>query len=385
MPRAYHETQKQLINSSKATTYAMPGMDIEYNHDLKVSEEFLAGYPTIRDLLKDDRLIGAFEYFDLRAKSHKRMVEVLGVWSLVTGLVPLMAAAVRVMIGEGAFSKLTLLRLTAECSGLVSVLIILWGRLRRHRVQWCRATFCRERLRQWHFQTFLDGGLVDLFARHREAFITELDRRWGALLQDLRDGYGMMTEFVRLSSHDVDFLHPTTQYSEKALAEDVVAALWTLRLEHQLRFSRRKIEPESESAGLALEERTALAESLGSSTLVGAIMIGALTFVVSIDHLLLGSFGLPWNSDSIGRILTGAALLLTVLSAASRAYCAGYTLPEEPESYHEYCERVMELRSAFISVSSVGEKLNQLARLEEEAASELRRVLRMKMRATFVF
>jgi hypothetical protein len=77
--------------------------------------------------------------------------------------------------------------------------------------------------------------------------------------------------------------------------------------------------------------------------------------------------------------------MLAVLSAASRAYRAGCTLPDESESYDEYCDRIRDVRLMFKSVPETDKRLQQLKRLEEEAASELRRFLRMKSRATFIF
>ena len=84
------------------------------------------------------------------------------------------------------------------------------------------------------------------------------------------------------------------------------------------------------------------------------------------------------------RSLGGTALLLAVLSAASRAYRAGFTLPDESESYEEYCDRVRELKAVSKSLSNENEKLRELEQLEEEAAAELGRLHRMKTRATFV-
>lgn len=88
--------------------------------------------------------------------------------------------------------------------------------------------------------------------------------------------------------------------------------------------------------------------------------------------------------DSRGAI-GGMALLLAVISAASRAYRAGFTLPDESESYEEYCDRVRELKAVFNKLSNENEKRREMEQLEEEAAAELRRFLRMKTRATFVF
>jgi hypothetical protein len=85
------------------------------------------------------------------------------------------------------------------------------------------------------------------------------------------------------------------------------------------------------------------------------------------------------------RFLGGLALLLAVVSAASRAYRAGFTLPDELENYDEYYDRLREIEVVFGRVTQPEEKLRQLAQLEAESAAELRRFLQMKLRSTFVF
>ena len=162
-------------------------------------------------------------------------------------------------------------------------------------------------------------------------------------------------------------------------------ALSTLRFEHQLRYSHRKTEAEGEEAGLALEERTNLSESVATFTLAGAVVVGAFGFFVALSQAFPGLALFSGNAEPASRVLAGSALLLAVLSAASRAYRAGYTLPDESESYKEYCDRIREYKAVFESATNAEEKFRQLENLEAEAASELRRFLRMKMRATFIF
>jgi hypothetical protein len=373
-----------------------PGLVIEYNHDLDVSEGFLSGFSPIRDALRDERLWKRFQEYDKEAKVHKRSFERLGLIALVVGLLPLVTSALRMMIGEPVFASFWGIVLGAEFGGVLSVVLVIWNRVKRHRVLWCQAVFCRERLRQWHFQTFLDGGLISSLITRREHFDKEFARRWGVLQQNLRDGYGMMTEFLHdgVESGDLFPEHKFTPYPDPSLAKIVFDALWTLRLEHQLRFSRRKIEPTGEQAGLALEERTTWSESVASATLAGAVIVSALAFFVGISHLIVWvrqvpapQGNAPWEDFhiAVSRFLGGLALFLAVVSAGSRAYRAGFTLPDETESYEEYCDRIRELKAVFRTVTNDEERLRLLKHMEEESASELRRFLRMKMRATFVF
>jgi hypothetical protein len=360
-----------------------PAVILQYNHDLDVSEKFLAVYSPIRDLLRDERLLAAFKTFDIHALKYKRAFHRLGLWALILGLVPLVLAAIRMMAGEPLFGAVGDVGLVAELCGLLSICVLLWMRGRRYRLRWCHAVFCRERLRQWHFQRFLDGQLVERLATGEAAARDELERRWVKLQESLRDGYGVMIEFLKGDSHARDLFHPATEYANGALADSVFDALSTVRFEHQIAYSRPKIDPEGEAKGLALEERARLSETVASVSLAGAITMSALAFLVSGAHMLDSDAWLPWDHLSVTRCLGGAALLLSVLSAGSRAYRAGFTLPDEAESYGEYCDRIRESQ-AILRSASHPLKLRELQRFESEAAAELRRFLRMKTRATFI-
>ncbi len=361
------------------------GLNMEYNHDLDVSEGFLCAYPGIRAALKDARLLEAFQFYDRQARAHKRSFQLLGFSSLILGLIPLLVASLRMIAGESAFARMSQISILAEFCGVASVCLVLWIRRKQHRVLWCQAVFCRERLRQWHFQKFLDGKLIHLLVNEPAAYERELGRRWGELQQNLLDGPGMMGEFMSAGSHRNDFFHEAVAYDGETIAKPVFDALRTLRFQHQLRFSRVKIEPEGERTGMALKQRTTLSETVASATLAGAILVTALTFFASSAHILFHGTAFPWDPLTLTRDLSGAALFLGLLSAASRAYRAGYTLPDEAESCEEYCDHVRELTAVFENVSSDREKLHAMKHLEEESAAELRRFLRMKARATFVF
>jgi len=109
-------------STAAGTVNAVPvGLEIEYNHDLDVAEEFLAVYPSIREALKDQRLLKKFVYFDRVARTHKRSFQLLGLWSLVLGLVPLVVAALRMTVGESAFAGVADIGVVSELCGVASV------------------------------------------------------------------------------------------------------------------------------------------------------------------------------------------------------------------------------------------------------------------------
>jgi hypothetical protein len=377
------EEESLSMGKPAITSQALHGMEFQYNHDLDVSDEFLANYKDIQHALKDRRLIGAFESYNARAALHKKWFERLGLISLILGILSLESAALQMTLG-GVPKGLRPLWSAAEAGGLIAALLMIWERIRRHRFQWCLAVFCRERLRQWHFQKFLDGRLISLLATDPAAYDKELDKRWINLQESLRDGPGMMNEFK--SNTENDFFHTPSVYADSELVPEVLESLKTLRVEHQLGFSNRKLESDADGSGLALQERMSWSETVASFSLAGAVLISALSVFLPITRPeWFAARNFSSSGPNFARILGGFALMLAVLSAGSRAYRAGCTLPDESESYDEYCDRIREVRLVFKSLPESEDRLQQLKRLEEEAAAELRRFLRMKSRATFIF
>jgi len=360
------------------------GMKSSYNHDLNVSDSFLSLFPDIAEVLRDERLLTMFATYEDLSKKYKSRFHALGLWSLILGCIPLFLASMHLTIGERNFDAVPSIALVAGVSGAISVVLQIILRHNRYRVLWCQAVFCRERLREWHFQQFLDGEFICLIKTNKPAYLAERDRRWNSLLQNLQDGYGLMVEYISYSSRDTNFFVEPSNYPDLGIAKSVYSALWTLRFEHQLRYSRRKTGAEGEPSEMALQERSSFSEAVASAALAGAVCTSALALIIPCIGFFYHSPRLESLSPVIGRILDGFAVGLAIVSAATRAYRAGYTLPDESESYEEYCDKIRESRAIFINSMDPKEKLRQLNSLEEESASELRRFLRMKSRATFL-
>ena len=350
----------------------LPGIKTQYNHDLNVSGEFLCDFSMIRDALEDQRLLNEFRRYEGLAKSQKVWFQTLGLLSLLLGLLSLGAAAFQIILGDSLAGEFPVIWRAANVAAFASLFLIVWMRVGGYRRRWCLAVFCRERLRQWHFQKFLDGELMGKIVTDRNQYDSQLNEKWNELQQNLRDGFGMMQDFMASRSRQNDFFFEYKPYPiSSALGQTVLRALRTLRLDHQLRYTRRKEEVHGEGTGMALREHDSIAETVASVTLGGAVLVNALTVVFA-------------SRVNLSRALNGGALLLTVLSAASRAYRSGLTVPEEAESYSEYGDAVRQAKAIFDYTDFQGQFL-QLQRVEEESAAELRRFLKMKIHANFIF
>src|SRR6266851_2349175 len=119
------KSTSQRVSTASESVGAEPvGLHIAYNHDLDVSEAFLCAFPSIREALRDERLLERFNYFDQKAKDHKRSFHRLGRWSLILGMVPLVVAAVRMIVGEPLFIRVADANIAAELCGVASVCLV---------------------------------------------------------------------------------------------------------------------------------------------------------------------------------------------------------------------------------------------------------------------
>src|SRR5271157_3755110 len=129
-----------------------PGMRVEYNHDLDVSEGFLESCSPLQAALRDERLLRQFNLFDNQAKVNKSWFHILGVGSVLFALLALTSASMSFLNKGAAGSTVTWIWIIADAGSVIAIALVICNRVMRHRVRWCQAVFCRERLRQWHFQ-----------------------------------------------------------------------------------------------------------------------------------------------------------------------------------------------------------------------------------------
>ena len=364
---------------------------VHYNHDLDVDHSLLSVFPTLAEALRDERVLALFKEYDRRARKHKRAFHALGVGSLLSGLMALSWAALSVMTGA-AVGMSPNLGLVVEGTSALAVALMIWNVLTQHHRKWRLALFCRERLRQWHFQKFLDGSLIGLLTVNPAEYRTEMDRRWAVVRQVLRSQLGEMERFEKSGSSDLELLHPRRAYADPQLEADVVEALKILRVRHQIGYGAIKLETPNEGAQFTLDNHQLISQTFGAVTLVGAVVLAAISFLFAV--VLRFSLFPAWVLDvplashfdaaRWSRLSSGLSLLLAVWSAGARAYEAGFTVLEEKESYQEYRARVTEISHILERASLSKDRWHALAMLEEESIAELRRFLRIKRRASFL-
>jgi hypothetical protein len=354
------------------------GLEHSYNHDIDVLPDYAAKYPRIEKILRDERLITLFKEYDSEARRAKKLFHSFGLLSLLAGTLALLGVAIELMLLGLKQTPPMWLQFGSHMLAVISVLLVLVMRIAQFRRKWRLAVFFRERLRHWHFQRFLDGKLVEKALAAPSDYTREVDHRWILLLQNFTDGGGLMNEFLRKPGNSQEWFHLTTPYTDPAVLAEVIDALKYVRFSHQLRYALKQTSNEAEERVPNLVEKQLWSEAVASITLILAVAVSAV--LLALPGLTPANEG---DHHPVAVVLSAVALMLAVLSAASRAYRAGYTIPDEKESYDEYTDRVATLQQ--LMAHSQAEFLNALAELERESVDELRRFLRMKERATFLF
>lgn len=355
-----------------------------YNHDIDVAPEYAALYPKIKSLLRDEVLIKEFHAIDAEAQAAKRRFETTGAIGVVLGLLPLLLSPLLLSMVELPL-PLVIVSLVIDGGGVVALILVAISRFREYRDKWRRSCFVRERMRQWHFQLFLDGHFVELASSDHAKFTTELQGRWAEFMAKVQATHIHLANFLEVMQSASELYVTPSPYTDAAVAGEVWRSLVHLRFEHQVGFAGIQIDPAGGVRIIATSEKGKIIESVGTMSLLIAIGLTVVFFATDVGELAerLAHHGIAVAGNP-SRVLLRIAMFFTALSAGARAFRSGYTIPEETESYNDYRIEILQLQRLFEAALTDDKRLEILTDLEREAARELRRFLKMKARASFL-
>lgn len=363
------------------------------NHDLDLGESDIKNYPFIKGLLRDEELIKAFKLHDALARKAKSWFHGLGVAALILGMVGLILALAEIV--SPGFHLPTWSRgmsLSGPCCAVVAIVIYWIMQLCRFREKWLSALFVRERIRQWHFQRFMDGKLVsdyaDMTTRHQAQ--NEFGRRWQTFYTSIsKDPGAAMDSYLKRKEEHPKWDHPQSAYPNAPVAGEVFQALSSIRFEHQIQFSIKKTLASGHEITLAPNERDRISEWLARSTFIAAIICAAVQTLVFGYQAMQDDNAHITHLHEAGLALNALAVLFAILSAGIRVYRTGYTLPAESESYQHYldlCEIYeREWTARAYDPLTLALDTAELRNIETEAYRELKRFLTIKRAASFLF
>lgn len=354
---------------------------IIYNNDIDVDHVFASQFDGLTPLLRNEELIQLFKKYDQTAKNRKRRLLAFGRLSLLLTLLALLGVLTELLIAAQGSHAHSVTVVIIELLAIAAFGCLFANHIQKNRPRYLLACFCRERIRQWQYQLFLDGEFVSRYVDDSDWGQRELDSRFERLCEDLRNTDGLLHDYQSAATTRSMLMHPNKSYTSAATAALVNDAMKTLRFDHQVRYSGRKISDDPNDQHFSLREQHHWAETVARLSLLAAVAIPALQLaLVSAKGLGLGTEALATTHV----FLLAAALAAVVISATARAYTTGMTLPDEIDSYEHYCAHVNALRSVFIAETDHEKKRECHVELELEAERELRRFIHMKQKATFL-
>jgi hypothetical protein len=240
--------------SSSATEHKFNDDLLANDEDRKVIHEL---YPTLEHVLYHPELIHAFRRYNDLADAAKAVSRKWGRWAIVLAAVAISLAAVEIVADRKDAEWSLVIGAVAAVCGVTSVVIgafgVLFGSRKR---EWLHNRFMGERIRQFHFQSFV-GLLPEILAslshdndraeQMREKFESErrirflqfqneFDRNLDSKFTSLFGPHGEAECWLNDSGH-------TSPVSEcRPELEPFFAAYRHLRIKHQLDFANYKLQ-----------------------------------------------------------------------------------------------------------------------------------------------
>lgn len=288
-----------------------------------------ADRPWLIEMLIDEELNSVFLRYEDGAKGKKRQLRRWGALTLAVAGIGLIGAGVELALRSLDVNGRAVDHLGGISSSLsflatVAAIWLIW--VRKTRKQWLENRFAAERLRQWHFQTLLDGPLCALAMRDVAAFKAERRLRFTRFVGgELSQLSGTMQTWLSDPQRDEEMLHAGIGKSTGGPDPELWEAYRWLRLEHQQRHWGAKLSRDETLAGAE-----ALMRGAGHTCLQLAVFVMVVQVVLYAISLAMPAVS-ALESGSI--VASAVSLLLVVLSVVFRAMDEGLGFSREAEHY----------------------------------------------------
>ena len=408
------------------TEPGIPESSHRHNDDLLVSadarEATRKKFPKVFFLLDTSYLLNDFVRRDELANRQKRLSRIAGFWAVVLAALGLCGAASAGVWSSWPDPAPRIVAILLAICGFSSVWLAYEHTLNGNRKsKWLFARMMTERMRQFHFQTFIWrlGDIVAVlkgdidesnFQERRNQWLDELRRELEAARAVIMSQLLKPEMHAAVCLHGGDNLYRVPSIPADAsmdLLRDVFRAYDDLRFRIQRNYAifklREQDDPGNEAAltrgprrRLRLPWRwfpgmhmppVQLRRTLDLLWSTTFVLLLALNGWVLVERLL-GYDGLsqsPW---------VGAAIItLAITPLAIRILQDGLMLRQDEDRYADYLSAIQPVRQAFVErlnskhegANTVEECLQLMAEMERESYEEMRSFLRQGHAANFVF
>lgn len=360
----------------------------KFNDDLLLAQEDrdLAArkYPAILHVLDHPEMRHLFVAKDGPANRAKRRARTAGLWAIGLVWIALVIASSERLLGETPWPEIFAI-VSALC-GLSGVIIGGTGILfARKKQEWLHGRLMTERIRQFHFQTFvfrLPEILRSLrgeearaaFLLERKLWFDEFNARFHGKLDE------QFTGTLEDESQKEIWLHETEKERSETLEhrdlEPIFDAYRELRIMHQIGYANHQLKDDRRIFSAAPRRQAAIFSAFGFTCiiLVCVIHLGVLAGVFFRSSI--------WahNSATASMII----IWIAIAALAVRAIQDGLQPEREVERYQQYRSSVRFVLERFDRASSQSEKLQIMQEMERLVFDEMRNFLIAGNRSRFV-
>jgi hypothetical protein len=384
-----------------------------YNDDLLLAKEARERaqreHEVVFHVLDHEALRASFSRENDDANRAKRQSHVAGYWAVAAALLALAGAASEPLWGHLAAPWPRVIASASATLGLLSFFVSAgWLIYGKRKASWLYARLYTERLRQFHFQSFvwrLPEIIASLQGREdsRALYRAERDQCF-KIFEDEFKGKGdtQMSAILNPAGVPSIWLHPVASIIEEPVVpdtaggylKDVFRAYEVFRFDEQWGYAefmlRQHNRPEPAKNSSSRRRRTIWSWYPGINQplrvkrkVLSFLWIVALIILVGTHGVVLVSHIAGWHLVE-GPWAHVAIVWAALLAVAVKTLSEGFALTHEIERYEEYHAVVSGLRQAFRAAESPRKKVHIMAEMEKAAFEEMRVFLRSHHEATFI-
>jgi len=344
-------------------------------------------FPALLHVLDFPELREIFLKYDIPATNAKKHRRNAGFTAIAFGVVALLGAAATALPQVESAMWVRLFEGICAFVGVLSVLVGAFGTLSGQAKQrWLRNRLMSERLRQFHFQSFI-CRLPEILASMgdeatRKIFLDER-RSWLAGFQMEYEGH-LPAQLIAALEDDVDkdFLlhHDLKRWKPPAGAdanlELVFSAYRVLRFEHQIQYADYKLrKDESIFSSSSLRQLGVLRDV--AIAFISIVFLAHLAIAVSVAGW--GGFAKPKN-----QYIHFGIICVVIGILAVRTLEEGLQPAREVERYSRYHSSLTSLLDRFDNAADPEEKLRIMLEVERASYQEMRGFLETNYEARYV-
>lgn len=392
---------------TKDTDYGPDGH--RYNDDLLLGEEARkraeSEFADVYHIINNTALQDRFREVNTEANRSKRTSQVAGIYAVLLAFVALACAATESAWVHSPDNWPRIIAGVSGLMGLISALIAWRGFLYgTNKAIWLENRLYTERLRQYHFQSFVqrisamaetissEAGVTD-YKNERDALFKEFEadfrKNRGAYLKKLLDPKTPPSVWL----HGANVTTPKQPDSNADLSR-IFEAYDVFRFAEQEGYARYMLRERNEKKEKAAEK--ANSKSGFSNWIIDQPLLRkrrwfdgswywAMIILVAMHVAIVAGQFLPVHyPHSVEKTLHVLIVVFALMAIAAKTLSEGFALTREIERYEEYYAVVHNLRKEFKAADSTAEKLRIMAELEEASYEEMRVFLRSNNEAKFV-